>query len=243
MRVLTSADLLGCYRRGEFPMANDRDDPTIYLVNPERRGILPLDQFHIPRSLRKTVRRQVFDVRCDTAFRAVITACAEPTLERPRTWLNDGLIALYDELHRQGHAHSVECWQDDMLVGGLYGVSLGGAFFGESMFSLRTDASKVALVELVARLRSAGFILLDTQFVTDHLRRFGAIEIARSTYLTRLRQALRIEARFPATTYPFGVGLVTGAAPGSEGGSGIVAGGGDGASVSTGSAQLRTQTS
>ncbi|SNB60932.1 leucyl/phenylalanyl-tRNA--protein transferase [Arboricoccus pini] len=223
-------------------MANDRDDPTIYLVNPERRGILPLDGFHIPRSLRKTVRRRPFDIRCNTAFRQVITACADPTPERPRTWLNDGLIELYVELHHAGHAHSVECWQDGRLAGGLYGVSLGGAFFGESMFSYRTDASKVALVDLIGRLLAGHFLLLDTQFVTDHLRRFGALEIARTSYLSRLRRALRAEARFPSQAYPFGEGLVTGAASGSEGGSGNdTAGGGD--SASTGSAQLKTQTS
>lgn len=243
MHVLTPIDLLGCYARGEFPMANDRDDPTIYLVNPERRGILPLDRFHIPRTLRKTVRRQRFELRVDSAFRATITACAECTAERPRTWLNDGLIELYDELHRLGHAHSVECWQDGLLVGGLYGVSLKGAFFGESMFSLRPDASKVALVELVARLQAGGFTLLDTQFVTDHLRRFGALEIARTSYLSRLRRALVLDARFPLDPQPFGVGLVTGAAPGAEGGSGSGLAGDGASSPATGSAQFNTHTS
>ena len=210
MRVLTLHELLRCYARGEFPMANDRHDPTIYLINPERRGVIPLDRFHVPQSLRKLVRRRPFEIRIDTAFRAVIGACAEPTDERPRTWLNDGLIELYTALFHHGHAHSVECWRDGVLVGGLYGVSLGAAFFGESMFSRERDASKVALVELVGRLRAGGYELLDTQFVTDHLRRFGAIEIARAGYSARLRQALARSARFPRDAQPFGVWVVDG---------------------------------
>jgi leucyl/phenylalanyl-tRNA--protein transferase len=214
MRVLTLHELLRCYARGEFPMANDRHDPTIYLINPERRGVIPLDRFHVAASLRKTVRRGTFEIRVDTAFAAVIRACAEPGPERPRTWLNDGLIELYCALHARGHAHSVECWRAGELAGGLYGVSLGAAFFGESMFSRERDASKVALVELVGRLRAGGYELLDTQFVTDHLRRFGAIEVARATYHGRLRQALARLARFPRDDQPFGLWVVDGVSRG-----------------------------
>ena len=233
MRVLTLHELLRCYARGEFPMANDRHDPTIYLINPERRGVIPLDRFHLPRSLRKTVRQGGFELRIDSAFPLVIRLCAEPTADRPRTWLNEGLIELYTALFDMGHAHSVECWRDGELVGGLYGVSLGAAFFGESMFSRVRDASKVALVELVGRLRAGGFELLDTQFVTDHLRQFGAIEIPRAAYQLRLRTALARIARFPRDDQPFGRWVADGVSGGTS------AGGGS----SLGSSQLRTQTS
>jgi leucyl/phenylalanyl-tRNA---protein transferase len=218
MRVLTVHELLRCYARGEFPMANDRHDPTVYLIHPERRGVIPLDAFHVPRSLRKPVRQRAFEIRIDTAFGDVIRACAEPTPERPRTWLNDGLIELYTALAEAGHAHSVECWRGKDLVGGLYGVSLGSAFFGESMFSRVRDASKVALVELVGRLRAGGFELLDTQFITDHLRRFGAIEVPRAVYLQRLRQAVGRAARFPRDDQPFGLWVVEGSAAASSAG-------------------------
>jgi leucyl/phenylalanyl-tRNA---protein transferase len=190
-------DLVLCaYAIGLFPMANDRYDPTVHWIEPRRRGIIPLGAFHVPRSLRKTVRRRRFEVRVDTAFDAVIEACAEERPERPRTWLNDELIAVYCELHRRGSAHSVECWRDGRLRGGLYGVAMGAAFFGESMFSRESDASKVAFVALVERLRAGGFRLLDTQFVTDHLRRFGAVEVSRETYRGLLREALAAPARF-----------------------------------------------
>jgi leucyl/phenylalanyl-tRNA---protein transferase len=198
MLALTPDLLLCAYASGLFPMANDRHDPTIHWIEPRRRGVLPLERFHQPRSLRKLVRRQPFEIRVDRAFAAVIEACAEPRPERPRTWLNDDLIALYCALHRQGYAHSVESWSGGRLVGGLYGVSLGAAFFGESMFSHQRDASKVALVALVERLRAGGYLLLDTQFVTDHLRQFGAIEISRESYQQQLCRA--IEA--PAVFYP-----------------------------------------
>jgi leucyl/phenylalanyl-tRNA---protein transferase len=217
MRVLTMHDLLRCYARGEFPMANDRHDPTIYLINPEHRGIIPLDGFHMSRSLRRTVRRRPFTIRVDSAFARVIRACAEPTAERPSTWLNDGLIELYTALFEHGHAHSIECWDRERLVGGLYGVSLGAAFFGESMFSRERDASKIALAELVGRLRAGGYELLDTQFVTSHLRRFGAIEVPRSLYRLRLRQALGRPARFPKDDQPFGLWVADGSASGSMG--------------------------
>ncbi len=197
MLPLTPDLVLCAYAIGLFPMANDRYDPTVHWIEPRRRGIIPLDAFHVPRSLRKVIRQRRFEVRADTAFDAVIAACAEERPERPRTWLNDELIALYGELHRRGHAHSVECWRDGRLVGGLYGVSIGAAFFGESMFSRESEASKVALVHLVERLRAGGFRLLDTQFVTDHLRRFGAVEVSRDAYRLLLRDALAAQGRWP----------------------------------------------
>jgi leucyl/phenylalanyl-tRNA--protein transferase len=196
MLALTPDLLLCAYASGLFPMANDRHDPTIHWIEPRRRGVLPLDRFHQPRSLRRLIRRGRFEIRIDQAFPEVIEACAEPRPARPRTWLNDELIALYCALNRRGHAHSVESWADGRLVGGLYGVSLGAAFFGESMFSHRRDASKVALVALVERLKAGGYALLDTQFVTDHLRQFGAVEIPREAYQLELRRALELEAAF-----------------------------------------------
>jgi leucyl/phenylalanyl-tRNA--protein transferase len=196
MPALTPDLLLCAYASGLFPMANDRDDPTIHWIDPKRRGVLPLHRFHEPRSLRRTIRRGLFEVRVDRAFAQVIEACAEVRLDRPRTWLNEELIALYCALHRRGYAHSVEAWADGQLVGGVYGVSLGAAFFGESMFTRARDASKVALAALVERLRSGGYRLLDTQFVTDHLRRFGAIEIARERYRRELQRALATTAVF-----------------------------------------------
>jgi leucyl/phenylalanyl-tRNA--protein transferase len=196
MLALTPDLLLCAYASGLFPMANDRHDPTIHWIEPRRRGVLPLEGFHQPKSLRRLIRRRSFEIRIDRAFGRVIEACAEPRPERPRTWLNDDLIALYCALHRQGYAHSVEAWADGRLAGGLYGVSLGAAFFGESMFSHRRDASKVALVALVERLRAGGYLLLDTQFVTEHLRRFGAIEISRESYQRQLQRALETPAVF-----------------------------------------------
>ena len=200
MPALTPDLLLCAYASGLFPMANDRDDPTIHWIDPRRRGVLPLHRFHQPRSLRKTIRRGMFEVRADRAFAQVIEACAEVRPERPRTWLNDELIALYCALHRRGYAHSVEAWADGRLVGGVYGVSLGAAFFGESMFTRARDASKVALAALVERLSAGGYRLLDTQFVTDHLRRFGAIEIARERYRRELQRALATSAVFYSDT-------------------------------------------
>jgi len=193
---LTPEILLSAYAAGVFPMAEDFDDPEINWIEPRRRGIIPLDAFHVPRSLRKAIRRGGFEIRVDSAFETVIRACAAPTPERPRTWLNEQLIGLYVELARRGQAHSVELWRDGSLAGGLYGLQLGAAFFGESMFSRVRDSSKIALVDLVLRLRAGGFQLLDAQFLTDHLLRFGAIEISRPTYLTRLRQALAASASF-----------------------------------------------
>jgi leucyl/phenylalanyl-tRNA--protein transferase len=192
MTRITPQLLLRAYAAGLFPMAESADSTELHWFDPPRRGVLPLDGLHVPRRLARTVKAGRFRVTADGAFAAVIAACAAPAPDRPSTWINDEIVALYTTLHRGGFAHSIECWDGDTLVGGLYGVSLGGAFFGESMFSRATDASKVALIHLVARLRAAGFILLDTQFVTDHLARFGTIEIDRADYRRQLAAALAL---------------------------------------------------
>lgn len=197
MVTLSPDLLLQAYAAGIFPMAETANDPEIFWVDPVRRGVVPLDQFHVPRRLRRTLRNSGFAIRCDTAFDSVMRGCAASTADRPQTWINEEIITLYSALFRRGAAHSVETWIGDELVGGLYGVHLGAAFFGESMFSRVTDASKVALVHLVARLRRGGFVLLDTQFVTAHLERFGATEIPRRDYHDRLARALRLKAQFP----------------------------------------------
>jgi leucyl/phenylalanyl-tRNA--protein transferase len=198
-----SADLLlRAYRMGLFPMADSRSSDRLYWLDPELRGILPLDRFHLPRRLLRTVRAGVYEVSADRDFAAVIAGCAAATPDRQETWINPGIERLYGELHRMGHAHSVECRHDGLLVGGLYGVALGGAFFGESMFSFATDASKVALVHLVIRLRLGGFRLLDTQFVTAHLSRFGAEEVPRTDYKILLATALTEEAVWPNEIEP-----------------------------------------
>ena len=196
MTGLTTETLLRAYAIGLFPMAERRDDPTLYWIDPEKRGILPLDGFHIPRRLRRIVRGDGFEVRCDTAFTEVIEACAQPGEGREDSWINTEIVELYSALHQMGRAHSVECWRDGALVGGLYGVALGSAFFGESMFSRVSDASKVALVHLLARLRTGGFTLLDIQFVTPHLSRFGAVEVHRAGYRQMLADALDRIATF-----------------------------------------------
>jgi leucyl/phenylalanyl-tRNA--protein transferase len=188
--------VIRAYSIGIFPMASRRSDPSVHWVAPTMRGVLPLTKFHVPRRLRRTVAEHRFDVYCDRAFDEVVEACASPRDGRPETWINGEIARVFCELHRQGHAHSVETWQDGRLVGGLYGLALGGAFFGESMFSRQADASKVALVHLVARLRIGGFLLLDIQFVTQHLRQFGAVELPAASYLQRLDEALRLQARF-----------------------------------------------
>jgi leucyl/phenylalanyl-tRNA--protein transferase len=194
---LTTDILLEAYAAGIFPMAESANDPELFWVDPTKRGILPLDSFHAPRRLQRVLRRSDFDVRVDTAFAAVMRGCAEASETRPSTWINDEIVRLYTALFARGAAHSVECWHGGELVGGLYGVTLGAAFFGESMFSRVTDASKVALVHLVALLRQGGYRLLDTQFVTPHLARFGAIEISRARYHRLLGEALRYRAAFP----------------------------------------------
>lgn len=190
MPDLTPDMLLRAYAVGVFPMAEDRNDPELFWVDPRMRGIIPLNAFHVPRRLRRTIRSGSFDVTYDRDFEAVIEGCAESTRIRPRTWINDNIIDLYCTLHRMGHAHSVECWRDGALVGGLYGVSLGGVFFGESMFSRATDASKVALVYLAASLKLGGYDFIDTQFITKHLSRFGAIELPRNEYKKMLGAAI-----------------------------------------------------
>lgn len=196
MSTLTPSLLLAAYAGGLFPMGEDRHDSALFWVDPQWRGILPLDQFHLPRRLARTVRQGRFAVTVDQAFTEVMLRCADPARHRETTWINDEIIAAYSALHAMGHAHSIESRLDGALVGGLYGVALGAAFFGESMFSRATDASKVALVHLVARLRAGGYRLLDTQFITRHLRQFGAIEIPRRDYRRLLRPALRETADF-----------------------------------------------
>ena len=196
MSDLTPDILLRTYAAGIFPMSESADDPTLFWVDPDKRGILPIDTFHISRKLQRSLRKTTFEVRCDTAYREVIARCAACRPERQKTWINSEISRLYGGLFDMGHAHSVECWQGNKLVGGLYGVSLAGAFFGESMFSEVTDASKVALCHLVARLRRSGYLLLDTQFVTSHLATFGAIEIARADYRRLLTEALQVRTRF-----------------------------------------------
>lgn len=207
---LTPGILLQAYAAGIFPMAEAADDPELFWVDPKRRGILPLDAFHVPRRLRRVLRRGRIAVRCDTAFEAVMRSCAEASETRPTTWINDEIVQLYGALFARGAAHSVECFLDGELVGGLYGVSLGAAFFGESMFSRVTDASKIALVHLVARLRLGGYRLLDTQFVTPHLAQFGCIEISRARYHRLLAEALRQRAVFPRDL-PAGLAVETAA--------------------------------
>jgi leucyl/phenylalanyl-tRNA--protein transferase len=196
MTGFTADDLIACYRRGVFPMAEARDDDRVFLIDPERRGVMPLESFHIPKRLARTVRANPFEIRIDTAFDQVIEACAAPTPERPETWINAPIRHLYRELFGRGLVHTVECWFENTLVGGLYGVALGGAFFGESMFSTMRDASKVALVHLVDRLVAGGYGLLDAQFMTDHLAQFGAVEMARADYRRALAQALALPADF-----------------------------------------------
>ena len=201
---LTPGLLLQAYAAGIFPMAESQDDPEVFWVDPSRRGVLPLDGFHISRSLRRTLLSARFEPRFNSDFVGTVRGCAE----REETWINDTIFDLYLDLHRTGHAHSQEVWQDGTLVGGVYGVALGAAFFGESMFSRRTDASKVALAWLVDRLRLTGFTLFDTQFITPHLRSLGGQEIERQVYLNRLETALeqRVDIRrLPLRQTPQGV--------------------------------------
>jgi leucyl/phenylalanyl-tRNA--protein transferase len=188
--AITPEILLRAYSIGLFPMAESADDPEIFWVEPETRGVLPLDEFHVSKSLAKVIRKNPFDLRVDADFEGVMALCAAPADDRPSTWINSTIRKLYSELHRMGHAHSVEAWESDELIGGLYGVSLGSAFFGESMFSRRTNASKICLVHLVERLKAKGFTLLDTQFTTEHLKTFGAIDIPKDEYLALLKAAV-----------------------------------------------------
>ena len=199
--MLTPQIVLDAYSKGLFPMAENRRDKRLFWVDPEVRGILPLDNFHVPRSLKKKIRNNPFEVRFDHNFAAVIRACAQQKPKRRETWINDEIIDLYTKLFCMRHAHSVECWREEKLVGGLYGISIGGAFFGESMFSSERDSSKIALVHLVGRLNMAGFTLLDTQFITDHLKQFGAIEISRVEYHKILSRALNLNVNFILDRY------------------------------------------
>lgn len=199
--------VLAAYAEGIFPMAERRADTALFWVSPEERGIIPLERFHVPTRLARTVKSDKFEVRADTAFESVMRACAAPARDREESWINAEILSLYTALHRMGHAHSVECWRAGELVGGLYGVKLGAAFFGESMFSIARDASKVALVHLVARLIQGGFELLDAQFLTAHLARFGAVAIPRRTYLKQLKAAIAKNAAFywPASAGSVGI--------------------------------------
>ena len=199
---ITPEILLHGYRLGVFPMAERRDSAELHWFDPPERGILPLDRFHLPRRLRRTVLSDEFTVTTDRDFPAVIASCAAPRPDADDTWINPQIVALYSTLFDLGFVHSVECWQAGELVGGLYGVSIGAAFFGESMFSRRTDASKVALAHLVARLRLAGYTLLDTQFVTTHLTQFGATAIPRARYRRLLAKAIATEVQWPNAPDP-----------------------------------------
>lgn len=190
---ITPDVLLRAYSIGLFPMAESADDPEIFWVEPEIRGVIPLDTFHVSKSLAKAIRRQPFDIRVNTAFEKVMDYCAAEAPDRPTTWINDTIRSLYTTLHHFGHAHSIEAYEADELVGGLYGVSLGSAFFGESMFSRRTNASKICLVYLVERLKRLGFTLLDTQFTTDHLKTFGAIDVPKKDYAKLLEAAMSVQ--------------------------------------------------
>lgn len=191
--AITPEILLRAYAAGMFPMAESADDPEVFWVQPRIRGIIPLDRFHVSRSLAKTIRQKPFAITVNRAFDEVMERCAEATEDRPTTWINPLILSLYKELHRMGYTHSVEAWDGEELVGGLYGVSLGSAFFGESMFSRRSDASKICLVHLVERLRERKFTLLDTQFTTDHLKTFGAVDIPRKEYERLLEKAMQSE--------------------------------------------------
>ena len=183
-------ELLQAYRRGVFPMADGRDDPNFYLIDPDERGILPLKGLHIPKRLKRTIRRDPYNIKINTAFSRVMEGCAQATDGRETTWINAAILNLYAGMHREGHAHSVECWQGDQLVGGLYGVSIGAVFFGESMFSRATDASKVALIHLAGRLIAGGYILLDAQFHNPHLEQFGLQTLSRQAFKRKLTEAL-----------------------------------------------------
>ncbi len=194
---LTPKLLLRAYAAGIFPMAETRNTEHVYWVAPKKRGILPIENFHVPRRLKRTIRNCQFNITCNTVFDQVVALCAESTKLRPDTWINPAIENAAIELHRLGHAHSIECWSNGTLIGGLYGISLGSAFFGESMFSRTNNASKIALVYLTARLKFGRYRLFDTQFMTDHLSQFGAMEIPAGEYLLQLETALKYEAIFP----------------------------------------------
>ena len=196
MTDFTLDDLINCYRSGIFPMSDARDDDYLFLVDPPMRGVLPLDAFHVSSRLARTVRQDLYTIRIDTAFTQIIELCAEEAQNRSSTWISHSIQALYQALFARGLAHSVEVWDGETLLGGLYGVSIGGAFFGESMVSRARDVSKIALVHLVARLKAGGFTLLDCQFQTDHLRQFGVVEMPKAEYLEKLAAAIDLKADF-----------------------------------------------
>ena len=200
--ALSTDDLLKAYTLGYFPMSEARDDPDVFWVLPEMRGTLPLAEFYMPRSLKKAVKQDRYEIYLNRDFRQTMQKCAEPATGRRDTWINARIIETYCELYEMGHAHSVEAWQEGEMVGGLYGVSLGGVFFGESMFSRATDASKIALVHLVARMRAGGYTLLDTQFYTEHLAQFGIRELPKAEYQLLLDQALLLEGNLLALPHP-----------------------------------------
>lgn len=236
MTAITPELLLRAYAMGLFPMAESRGATELHWFDPVRRGILPLDGFHISRSLARAIRRADYQVTTDRDFDGVVAACAD----RPETWINAEIVALYQRLHQMGHAHSIEVWREGRLIGGTYGVAIGGAFMGESMFSRETDASKIALAHAVHRLRAGGFTLFDTQFLTPHLASLGGIEISRAEYHRRLARALPLPARFDPPGYqPLPPSV---AAPSSGTGS---SGGGSPTSGKTrsGTSQRSTQTS
>lgn len=235
MGDITPELLLQAYAAGVFPMAEARDSPEIRWIDPRRRGVFPLDGFHISRSLSRAIRQGRFTVTADRAFAAVVEGCAA----RSETWINDEIFGLYNALHAMGHAHSVEIWQGDDLVGGVYGVTLGAAFFGESMFSRARDASKVALAHLVHRLRAGGFTLFDTQFLTPHLASLGAVEIPRAEYHRRLGVALQGQGRFDPPGYqPLPSSVASPSAAGSSSGASSTSG-----KTRSGTSQRSTQTS
>ncbi|MCF4099848.1 leucyl/phenylalanyl-tRNA--protein transferase [Maritalea mediterranea] len=194
--TLTPDMILGAYAHGIFPMAESADSPDLFWVDPEYRGIIPLDGLHISKSLRKVLKKKDYEVRFDHDFDLVISQCAAPMRGREETWINPEIKSLYRELFDRGFCHTVEIWRDNEIIGGLYGLALGGAFFGESMFHRATNGSKIALVELVNHLNAKGFVLLDTQFTTPHLETLGAIEITRTQYHARLAKALKTRAQF-----------------------------------------------
>lgn len=196
MTDFTLDDLINCYRCGIFPMSDARDDDYLFLVDPPMRGVLPLDAFHVSSRLARTVRQDLYTIRIDTAFTQIIELCAEEAQNRTSTWISHSIQALYQALFARGLAHSVEVWDGETLLGGLYGVSIGGAFFGESMVSRARDVSKIALVHLVARLKAGGFTLLDCQFQTDHLRQFGVVEMPKAEYLEKLAAAIDLKTDF-----------------------------------------------
>jgi leucyl/phenylalanyl-tRNA--protein transferase len=193
---ITADLLLKAYAYGVFPMAKSRGDEKVFWVQPKQRGVIPLDKFHVSRSMRKVLRRGDFSVTVDSAFAQVLDGCAEPKPGRQETWINAKIVELFTELRTAGLAHSIEVWRGPELIGGLYGLAMGAAFFGESMFSRAENGSKIALCHLVGIMKRGGFALLDTQFITDHLARFGAIEIPQKDYLVRLGAALSQQARF-----------------------------------------------